>query len=173
MSIAKKSSNGATSNNDPPMSRSRTPPSLCHEAVCEGALLTAESVRFELILKRTSHFRYWPKSACRGCTPTDFPRHVPDGHYLSSTDFICPNQAALGREQRTSWPKFRTYFRFGCAPFRTLFLRSELNSSQPSLELALRALLELLPQGRQTADNCLFSVLDDQARPVWARGGLT
>ena len=35
-----------------------------------------------------------------------------------------------------------------------------------SLELARKALLELLPQGRQTADNYLFSVLDDQARPV-------
>jgi ribosomal protein S18 acetylase RimI-like enzyme len=35
-----------------------------------------------------------------------------------------------------------------------------------SLELARKALEELLPQGRQTADNYLFTVLDEQARPV-------
>lgn len=38
--------------------------------------------------------------------------------------------------------------------------------SEQSLELSRKELEELLPQGRQTADNYLFSVLDDQTRPV-------
>ncbi|MGB3426872.1 MAG: GNAT family N-acetyltransferase [Burkholderiaceae bacterium] len=39
-------------------------------------------------------------------------------------------------------------------------------AAEPSLELARKALDDLLPQGRQSADNYLFSVLDDQARRV-------
>lgn len=38
--------------------------------------------------------------------------------------------------------------------------------SERSLELSRKALEELLPQGRQTADHYLFSVLDDQAQRV-------
>ena len=39
-------------------------------------------------------------------------------------------------------------------------------AKEQSLELARKALLELLPQGRQTADSYLFGVLNDQARLV-------
>jgi ribosomal protein S18 acetylase RimI-like enzyme len=39
-------------------------------------------------------------------------------------------------------------------------------AKEQSLELSRQAFVELLPQGRQTADNYFFSVVDEQARPV-------
>ena len=39
-------------------------------------------------------------------------------------------------------------------------------TKEQSLDLSRKAFVELLPQGRETADNYLFSVVDDQARPV-------
>ena len=39
-------------------------------------------------------------------------------------------------------------------------------AKEEALELSRKALLELLPQGRQTPDNYLFNILDDQGQPV-------